>query len=191
MGSILRSKKAFLYFGGGFIILLGGAIILLAPYHYIGFVATPPDAEAIGIWDQAGYYPRLEVSVSARPLNVSIVNIDFRIVNNATLAVVTLNMTLTKDNEIPGSNPPVFDKRAIVDLEPGDYTVYIDGIEGATYFDLGLTQVSDSRTYIVTGGSLNLIGLAMCIGGYFVSGTLLPTGDETIVGWGYDEEKEE
>jgi len=191
MVSALRSMKAFLYFGGAIVILLGGAVILMAPYHYVGFVATPPDAQHFEIWEGSGYYSQLEIAASVKPANVSVVTIDFRVVNNASLVAAVVNMTLTQENYIAGSSPPVFEKRDVLNLPPGNYTVYIDRITGATYFDLGLTQLSESRRYIVTGGALNLIGLAMCIGGYFVSGTILPTGDEPIIAWGYDKEKEE
>jgi hypothetical protein len=78
-----------------------------------------------------------------------------------------------------------------VNLAFGDYVVYAENITGATYFDLALTQTSNSRLYIVTGGSMNIIGLVMCIMGYCVSGTILPTGNETIIGWGYDKREEE
>jgi len=191
MGSGLRSKKAFLYLGGTIVILLGGAIILIAPYHYIGFIATPPDSTPFTIWDSSGYYPQLEISVSVKPANVSVVSIDFRLVNNDTLAADVVNMTLTEENNLPGSNPKVFEKRVLVDIASGDYTLYIDKIVGASSFDLGLEQMSDSRGYIVVGGALNIIGLAMCVGGYFVPGSILSTGDETIVGWGYEKDKAE
>jgi hypothetical protein len=190
MVSALRNMKAFLYFGGAFVILLGGAVILMAPYHYVGFIATPPDAQHFDIWEASGYYPQLEIAASVKPANVSVVTIDFRVVNNASLVVVVVNMTLTEENSIAGKNPRVFEKRDVVDLAPGGYTVYIDRMTGASYFDLGLFQSSDSRIYIITGGALNIIGLAMCIGGYFVPGTVLPTGDETIVAWGYDKERD-
>lgn len=191
MHSTLRSKKALLYFGGAFVIIFGGVIVLTAPYHSIGFVATPPDAQPFSLSNATGYYQQLEIAVSVKPDNATIVSIDFRIVSNVSLATAVVNMTLTEDDYLAGTNPKVYEKRVIVALAAGDYTVHIDSMTGAAYFDLGLTQLSDSRAYIVTGGSLNLIGLAMCIGGYFVSGTLLPTGDETIVGWGYDKKEEE
>jgi hypothetical protein len=38
---------------------------------------------------------------------------------------------------------------------------------------------------------MNIIGLVMCMSGYFVAGTFLPTGEETIVGWGYEEKEKE
>jgi hypothetical protein len=37
---------------------------------------------------------------------------------------------------------------------------------------------------------MNIIGLVMGIGGYFVAGTFLPTDSDTIVEWGYDEEED-
>lgn len=191
MGSTLRSKKAFLYLGGAFVILLGGAIILMAPYHYTGFVVTPPDATPFSIVNATGYYPQLEIATTVKPANVSVVSIGFRIVSNNTLVTKSINMNLTQDDYLAGTNPKVFQKQLLVNLAPGDYVVYIDSITGASYFDLSLTQLSNSREYVIAGGSLNIIGLVMCIGGYFVPGTFLPTGDQTIVGWGYDKEKEE
>jgi len=191
MHSVLWSKKAFLYFGGAFVILLGGAVILSAPYHYIGFVAVPPDACSFQIWAGRGYYNQLEIAVSGRPGNASTITVNFSVVNNETLSTVVVNMTLTSSDMVPGTNPPVFEKRAVVDLEPGNYIVYADNSNPNTYFDLGLTQLSDSRLFIVTGGSMNIIGLVMCMSGYFVAGTFLPTGEETIVGWGYEEKEKE
>jgi hypothetical protein len=47
--------------------------------------------------------------------------------------------------------------------------------------------MSDSRLWITVGGSMNIIGLAMGIAGYFVRGTFLPSDSDTIVEWGYDD----
>jgi hypothetical protein len=191
MGSKLRSKKGFLYFGGALVVILGGATILLAPYHYTGFIATPPDATPFSILNATGYYSQLEIAASVQPANVSSVSINFRIVNNNTLVTQFINMNLTQDDYLAGTNPKVFQKQVLVSLAPGNYVVYIDNMTSGGSFDFSLEQASDSRQFITTGASLNVVGIVMCIGGYCVPGTILPTGDETIVGWGYDKEEKQ
>ncbi|MHA2221623.1 MAG: hypothetical protein ACXAAO_06150, partial [Candidatus Thorarchaeota archaeon] len=57
-----------------------------------------------------------------------------------------------------------------------------------TIVDLGLNQISDSRVFILVGGSMNILGAFMGIGGYFVAGSFLPSDSDVITEWGYDEE---
>ena len=96
MRSVWFSKKAFLYFGGAFIIILGGAIVYSAPYHATGYMALTGRQASFSIWDEDRFYPQLEVWVSVRPSDVTLVNVDITILNNDTLEVQTINMTLTE-----------------------------------------------------------------------------------------------
>ncbi|RLI52389.1 MAG: hypothetical protein DRO93_15065 [Candidatus Thorarchaeota archaeon] len=179
--------KAFLYFGGAAVILLGGAIVLMAPYHYIGFIATTGDACPFEIYSREGYFQQMEISVTVKPDNVSTVYVDFRVVNNVTLETTVLNMTLTEEDMVSASNPRAYVQRQVIDLAAGNYTIYVDRIEGASWIDVSYEQLSIKRNYIVTGGILNIVGLIMCISGYFVSGTLIPPDEGVVVEWGYDE----
>ena len=79
----------------------------------------------------------------------------------------------------------------IIDISNGNYTATIDRVDGSTLVDLGLKQVSDSRIFIVIGGSMNILGLIMGAAGYFVRGAFLPSDSDTIVEWGYDREEED
>jgi hypothetical protein len=190
MGSIWLSKKAFLYFGGAFIILLGGAIVLMAPYHYVNLAVIENDQRTFSIWDSQGYYPQLEVSVSVRPGNSTPIYLDIVFVENMTLDTYTVNFTLTEEHLVETPDASFYEASSIVDIDPGNYTLKIDRVQGSTLVDLGLEQVSDSKFYVGIGGSMNIIGLVMGIGGYFVAGTFLPTDSDTIVEWGYDEEED-
>ncbi|MFO7836623.1 MAG: hypothetical protein R6V83_08210 [Candidatus Thorarchaeota archaeon] len=190
MSSRINKLKAFLYFGGAFVILFGGAIVLMAPYHYVGLMAREGHVGTFEIWDRPGYYPEFEVSVSINAENVSsnIMYVDFLITNNATSETKIINMTLDEQDRIEDSDPPKYVDRETIDLEPGNYTILLANIDGPTIIDIGYKQISDSRLFIVTGGSLNIIGLVMCIVGYCVGGNLLGTGEEAIVDWGYEQE---
>ncbi|MFW9959874.1 MAG: hypothetical protein ACFFDV_02590 [Candidatus Thorarchaeota archaeon] len=190
MGSIWLSKKSFLYFGGAAIIILGGLIVITSPYHYINFAVVQNNQRTFEIYDQAFYYPQLEISVSLRPGNQSIIFIDMSFENNVTHEIVTVNMTLTQENQIIGPENSIFyEYDTVADIATGNYTLTIDRVVGATQFDLGLNQVSDSRLFIIIGGSMNILGLVMGIGGYCVPGTFFPSDSDTIVSWGYEEEE--
>ena len=190
MRSVCFSKKAFLYFGGAFIIILGGAIVYSAPYHATGYMALTGRQASFSIWDEDRFYPQLEVWVSVRPSNVTLVNVDITILNNDTLEVQTINMTLTDEHRTPGSNPPEFENTVVISLDPGNYTLTLDRLNGAGFADIGLTQLSDMRNWVVTGGTMNIVGLIMAVIGYFLPGQILPTGDESIIEWGYEKEEE-
>lgn len=192
MGSIWFSKKFLLYFGGAVVILLGGLIVVMAPYHYVNFSIMQNDLRTFEVYDEANYYPRLEISVSLRPGNQTVIYLDISIVNNETLEVTVVNMTLTEENQIIGPEQSIFYEESIlIDIDPGNYTLTVDRVAGATLFDLGLNQMSDSRLFIVIGGLLNIFGIIMIIGGYCVPGTLFPSDSDTIISWGYEEEKAE
>lgn len=192
MGSIWFSKKTFLYFGGALVILLGGLIVVMAPYHYVNFSVIQNDQKTFEVYDEANYYPQLEISVSLRPGNQTIVYLDMSIVNNMTLEVIFVNMTLTEENQIIGPGESIFyEESLLIDIATGNYTLTVDRVLGATRFDLGLNQVSNSRLFIVVGGLLNILGIAMVIGGYCLPGTLFPSDTDTIISWGYEEEKKE
>jgi len=188
MGSIWFSKKAFLYFGGAFIILLGGAIVLMAPYHYVNLAVIENDQRTFDIWDSQGYYPQLEISVSVRPGNQTPIYLDLVFVENTTLDTYAVNFTLTEEHLIETPDATFYEASMIVDIAVGNYTLTIDRVFGSTLVDLGIEQVSDSKIYVGVGGSMNILGLVMGISGYFVAGTFLPTDSDTIVEWGYDEE---
>lgn len=190
MRSVWFSKKAFLYFGGAFIIILGGAIVYSAPYHATGYMALTGRQASFSIWDEDRFYPQLEVWVSVRPSDVTLVNVDITILNNDTLEVQTINMTLTDEHRILGSNPPVFENTVVISLDPGNYTLTLDRLNGAGLADIGLTQLSDMRNWVVTGGTMNIVGLIMAVIGYFLPGQILPIGDESIIEWGYEKEEE-
>lgn len=190
MGSIWLSKKSFLYFGGALVILLGGLIVVMSPYHYINFSVMQSDQRTLEIYDEANYYPQLEISVSLRPTNQTIVFIDLSITNNMTLDTISVNMTLTQENQVTGPEGAIFyEDSVLVNIAPGNYTIILDRVLGVTLLNLGFNQVSDSRLFIVIGGSLNILGIIMVIGGYCLPGTLLPSDSDTIVSWGYEEEE--
>jgi len=191
MGSIWLSKKAFLYFGGAFVILLGGAIVLMAPYHYVNLAVIENDQRTFSIWEAQGYYPQLEVSVSVRPGNQTPIYLDIVFVDNSTLETYFVNFTLTEEHLIETPDASFYESSMIIDIDVGNYTLTIDRVFGTGIVDLGLEQVSDSRIYVGVGGSMNIIGLVMGISGYFVAGTFLPTDSDTIVEWGYDKEEDE
>lgn len=188
MGSVWFSKKAFLYFGGAAIILIGGAIVLMAPYHYINFAVLENDQRTFDIWDRQGYYPQLEVSVTLRPGNLSTVEIGILLFENVTLDTYIVNMTLDQNDIVETADDILYEDRLLVDIAYGNYTVTIDQVSGAGLIDVGFKQSSDSDLFIFVGGSMNIIGLFMGIGGYFVAGTFLPTDSDIIVEWGYEEE---
>ncbi|MCK4483352.1 MAG: hypothetical protein KAU89_00905 [Candidatus Thorarchaeota archaeon] len=190
MRSVWFSKKAFFYFGGAFIIILGGAIVYSAPYHATGYIALPGKQVSFSIWDEDRFYPQLEVWVSVQPSNITFVNVDISVQNNKTLDVQTINMTLTAEHRIPDSNPPIFEDTVVINLDPGNYTLTLDRLHGTGIADIGLTQLSDMRIWVVTGGTMNIVGLIMGVIGFFLPGRMFPTGDESIVEWGYEEEEE-
>ena len=189
MGSIWFSKKSFLYFGGVAIILLGGMIVVMSPYHYINYNIAENVQRPWEIYDVSGYYPQVEISVSLRPSNATYVFLDLVIMDNVTLETTFLNMTIGPEHQLVGPDVTIYEYSEIIDLPIGNYTVFFDRIDGAGSIDFGLNQISDSRFWIVTGGSMNILGIIMGIAGYFVPGTFLPSDTDTIVEWGYDEEK--
>ena len=182
-------KKAFLYFGGAIIILLGGAIIITSPYHAVGYVAYEGEAFTFEIWEGSGFYPKLELKVSSRGENVSFTEVHITFMDNYTHETRTLNISMNEDDQLPGSNPPVFENTTILELEYSAYTISIDRTVNVGLLDLGFTQVTDSRNFIVLGGSMNIIGLIMGCSGYCVAGSLIPSGDEAIVKWGFEDEE--
>jgi len=185
MGSPLLSKKAFLYFGGAAILLLGGIIVVMAPYHYTGFIALPGDASTFDIWDRPGFHEELEISVVVNPEDNGSVLVNLRIVANVTLDTTVVNMSLSQVDRIPDKS--TYEKHTTFPLEAGPYTIHVDSIIGASDVDIAFTQISDSRNYIVTGGVMNIVGLFMGAFGYCIGGSMIPSGNETIVDWGFDE----
>ncbi len=191
MGSIWFSKKAFLYFGGAAIIIIGGMIVVASPYHYINYSVGVNENRVWNQYDLSGYYPQLEVSISLRPTNTTTVILDLVIKNNDTLENTFVNMTLGPEYQLQGPDTVIYEYSEIIDLNPGNYTVYLENVDGTGNVDLGLNQISDSRFWIVSGGMMNIIGVFMGIGGYLVPGSFLPSDSDTIVEWGYDEEEPE
>jgi hypothetical protein len=191
MGSVWFSKKAFLYFGGAAVILIGGAIVLMAPYHYINFSVMENDARTFNVWDKDGYYPQVEFSVSVRYGNTSDIEIGLVMQENTTLDMILINISLSQDNLVETNSGSFLEASIVKDVPYGNYTVVVDQVTGAGLFDLGLNQESDSKLFIGVGGSMNIIGFLMGIGGYFVPGHFLPTDSDTIVEWGYDKNQEE
>ena len=117
MGSVWLSKKAFLYFGGAFVLLLGGVIVLSAPYHTTGYISMQGDVSAFEIWEEVGYYPQLEISILVHPeFGNNTVEIDIHIQNNDTLAITPVNMTLTTANILTDVESPTYEGIVIVDL---------------------------------------------------------------------------
>jgi hypothetical protein len=191
MGSIWFSKKAFLYFGGAAIILIGGAIVLIAPYHFINYAVIENDRRTFSVWDQNGFYPQLQVSVSMRLGNSTNVEIGLLFEENSTLDTIIVNISLSKDNIVETNDATFLQGSTIVDVPIGNYTITVDQLTGIGRIDVGFEQVSDSRLFILIGGSMNILGLAMGIAGYFVAGSFLPTDSDIIVEWGYEDKKED
>ncbi|MFW9803998.1 MAG: hypothetical protein ACFFFC_15150 [Candidatus Thorarchaeota archaeon] len=191
MSSPWRSKKAFLYFGGAFVIILGGIIVLSAPYNIVIYRASVGERMPFTVRDVSGYYPQLEISVDIRASSniTAAIAIDFTVQNDESSHVYTMNFTLTSNDVVPGSNPPTYVSRQMIDVVPGQYTITLDRANETALMDIGFTQMTDSRLFIVTGGSLNILGLIMGGTGWFLTGSFLPTGDEMIVDWGYEEEE--
>jgi len=143
---------------------------------------------------ESGYYTQLEVSVSVRPVNATIVELDLFLMNNVTMEITTVNMSIGPENQIGpttqtliGPQSGIYEYSTLIDLGIGNYTIWFENIEGASSVDLGLNQASDSRLWIGIGGMLNFLGVLMIIIGYFVKGTFLPSDTDTIVDWGYEE----
>jgi len=191
MGSIWFSKKSFFYFGGLAVILIGGMIVIASPYHYINYSVSENQARPWTMYDAPGYYPQLEISISVRPANATIVQLDLVILENSTSGNRFVNMTLGPENQVVGPDFILYEYDEIIDLPAGNYTVYFDNVEGIGGIDLGLNQISDSRTWIVSGGILNILGIIMGIAGYLVPGSFLPSDSDTIIEWGYDQEESE
>ncbi|TFG10223.1 hypothetical protein EU538_02545 [Candidatus Thorarchaeota archaeon] len=185
--SVWLSKKGLLYLSSIVLLLGGGAVILSAPYHYIGFISGEGDIQPFEIWDRPGYYEQLEISVSVRAGNSTVISVDFRIVENNTDATYVVNMTLDPLDTVPGSNPPVYVDREVIDIPFGNYTIFIDRVVGPGSMDIGYTQLSDSRLFIVTGGTMNIIGLIAGFTAWCISGSVLSDEEKIVVDWGYDE----
>ncbi len=181
-------KKAFLYFGGAFIILLGGAIVVMAPYHAISIPFTDEHAATWEMWEGSGFYPVLELKIETRGVNTTMAYVDLLFVNNDTLDQFVLNFTMDSENVLPGSNPPVFMDETTLNLDYGNYTIHIERIENVGLLDLSMEQKNDRRNFVILGGSMNIIGIIMGISGWCVSGSFISSGEETIVQWGYEEE---
>jgi hypothetical protein len=197
MGSIWFSKKAFLYFGGAAIIILGGIIVVLSPYHYINYNVVPYLHKPWTMYDKPGYYERLDISISVRPVNTTIVELDLFILDNSSMEIIMVNMSIGPEyqigpttNTLIGPQSVIYEYDTRIDLDAGNYTVWFEKVEGASSIDLGLDQASDSRLWIVSGGTLNIVGVGMIILGYLVKGSLLPSDTDTIVEWGYEEKSD-
>ncbi|TFH05454.1 MAG: hypothetical protein E4H14_12710 [Candidatus Thorarchaeota archaeon] len=191
MGSIWFSKKSFFYFGGLAVILIGGLVVVSSPYHYINYSVSVNQQRPWTIYNAAGYYPQVEISISLRPSNTTVVLLDLVILDNDTLDTTSLNMTLGPEHQVIGPDVTIYEYSEIIDLAPGNYTVYFEKVDGAGNIDLGLNQISDSRIWIVSGGMMNIIGIVMGIAGYLVPGSFLPSDSDTIVEWGYDKEEKD
>ena len=194
MGSIWLSKKSLLYFGGAAIILLGGLIVVLSPHNYILYSLGESRHQPWEMYDKSGFYPELEISISVRPINTTIVEIDLLIMNNATSEITAVNMSIGPEYQIGpttqtliGPQSVIYEYSTTIDLGPGNYTVWIEKLDGAALTDLGLNQASDANLWIGIGGGMNFLGIVMIVAGYFVKGTFLPSDTDTIVEWGYEE----
>lgn len=186
-----KSKKAFLYFGGAFIILLGGVIILIAPYHYLWFVARPGENRPFSVWEGSGFYPQMEFTFSVSAGNVSQVDAEIAVRNEDLDTIHLFNLSFTGSDATGPITSRQLRKSYLVDLEVEDYSIIILSVTEVDYVEIELTQTSDSRLYIVAGGSLNIFGLFMGVLGYMVAGSFLPTGDEIIIDWGFEDMDEE
>ncbi len=191
MGSVWFSKKAFLYFGGIAVILIGGMLVVASPYHYINYSVSEYDTRQWEMYDVPGYYPQVEIFVSLRPSNQTTIQLDLVIRDNSTMELISVNMTVGPEHQVQGPDTVIYEYSEIIDLPIGNYTVYFERIESYGNIDLGLKQISDSRFWIVTGGSMNILGLFMGIAGYLTAGSFLPSDSDTIVEWGYDENESE
>ncbi|MFW9889532.1 MAG: hypothetical protein ACFFER_15195 [Candidatus Thorarchaeota archaeon] len=165
--------------------------MLRAPYNIVIFRTSIGEELPFTIRDVAGYYPQLEISLDilASANTTTPIAIDFTVRSDELPQTYVVNFTLTSDDKVPGSNPPAFVSRRTIDVVPGNYTITLDRANETALMDIGFTQMSDSRLFIVVGGSLNIIGLIMGGAGWFITGSFLPTGDETIVEWGYEDEE--
>jgi hypothetical protein len=186
-----KSKKAFLYFGGAFIILLGGVIILIAPYHYLWFVARPGESRPFSVWEGSGYYSQMEFKFSVIPGNVSEVDTEIEVRDDNLERIHLFNFSLTSSDATGPITQRQFRKSYILDIEIGDYSILVLRVIGMDYIEIELTQTSDSRLYIVAGGSFNILGLFMGALGYMVAGSFLPSGDEIIIDWGFEDKDED
>ncbi|MFX1560270.1 MAG: hypothetical protein ACFFBL_06765, partial [Promethearchaeota archaeon] len=96
-----------------------------------------------------------------------------------------------ESNQVETNDEVFLEDFLVVDIPPGNYTITFDKIEGAVRIDIGFEQASDSRLFVGVGAIMNILGLVMGIGGYFMPGVFLPTDSDTIVDWGYEEGEEE
>ena len=181
-------KKAFLYFGGAFILLLGGAIVVAAPYHAISLPVTEEGYRTWEMWEGNGFYPELELRIETRGVNTTTAEVSLSFRNNDTLEEQQLNFSMDASNILPGSNPPVFSASTSFPLDYGNYTIEVERLVNVGLLDISLEQKNDRRNYVVLGGIMNIVGIIMGIGGWCISGSLISSGDEAIVQWGYEEE---
>jgi hypothetical protein len=186
-----KTKKAILYFGGTFVILLGGTIILLAPYPYRWFLLRENEPQAFTMHDGPSYYPELEITLIVTHMNGSEADASISFRSNNTQISRLVNMTVTSSDSVGPTTAIRYQKSTTIDLDFDDYTLTIVGLNGTQWAEIELTQTTDFRLYIITGGSLNIIGLMMGFSGYMVSGSLLPTSDDFIVDWGYEDQDED
>ena len=152
------------------------------------FSVSEHDQRTFDIWNKNGYHEKLEVAVSLKPGNSTVINIGLVLTENTTLNTIIINMTLDQDNKVEARDAVFYEGSTIVDIPYGNYTVLVDKLIGVGILDLGLRQISDSKLWIGIGGTMNILGLIMAATGYMVRGTFLPTDSDTIVEWGYEEE---
>jgi hypothetical protein len=181
-------KKAFLYFGGAFILLLGGAIVVTAPYHAISLPIEDLRDRSWEMWELSGLYSELHIRIETRGVNTTSAEVHLLFRNNDTLEETPIDFVMDDDNILAGSNPPVFSASTTIPLDFGNYTIEVVDLVNVGLLDLSLEQKNDRRNYVVLGGTLNIIGIVMGLLGWCVSGTLISSGDEAIVQWGYEEE---
>ena len=168
-------------------LLLGGVIVLIAPYHYTGYIAQQGDTDVFEMWNAPGFHSQLEIAILVRPITNNSVHVDITIIETTTSATHVVNMTLSEIDTVPSTDRLAYEQRVTIDLDYGNYTINVDRVDNAANLDISFTQISDSRTFIVTGGLLNIAGLFMGGIGYCVKGSFIPSGDEAIVDWGYEE----
>ncbi len=183
--------KAFLYFGGAAVIIIGGIIVLMAPYNYVGFLANTGSDFDFEIVEAPGFYDQFTIIVRAKPANLSVIIVDLAVIYQNTSEVTTVNMTLTSDDLVPNSNPPVYMQSHTLSVRPGNYTIVVERLVGVSWIDLSFKQATESKTFAMVGGMLNIIGLVMAIAGYFLPGSFLPSSEYRVVGWGYDTSEED